>query len=169
MLLNYWYQPGFGTQALLFRANKATWENAVMREQGLGPDRVRRLGSESCLWTGEATNYLDWPFCKEEKIGTHEILVNRWQTVLGSSGSKGRKLSKNILYAYITQNVLTPRTHKELSMRHSVKLFNRRWLKRIRERNFLISVKTTIHSIQGHISGSRWLPNRILANIWRGG
>lgn len=36
------------------------------------------------------------------------------------------RLSKNILYDYIIQNPLTLRTHRKLSKRHSVKLFNRR-------------------------------------------
>ena len=69
------------------------------------------------------------PSCKkEEKIGALmkflQQMANRLWILWWGKGRK--KLSKNILYAYITQNALTQRTHKELSKRHSVKLFNRR-------------------------------------------
>lgn len=38
-----------------------------MREQGLGPDRVRLLGSESRPEQETATNYLDWPFLQKRR------------------------------------------------------------------------------------------------------
>lgn len=66
---------------------------------------------------------------KKEKIGALmkflQQMANCPWILLWGKGKK-KKLSKNNLYEYITQNPLTLRIYRVLSKRHSVKLFNRR-------------------------------------------
>lgn len=144
MLLNYWYPARLWDTGFVFWANKATWEKAIMREQRLNCGGVRLLGSEFCpqqerlqiIWTDHSCK-------KEEKIGALMKFLQQMAncpSILWWGKRKKKhthtKLSKNILYECITQTPFTPRTHRELSKRHSDKLFNRKWQKRIRERNF---------------------------------
>lgn len=66
---------------------------------------------------------------KRENRCINEILTTDGKLSLDplvGEREKKKKLSKNNLYEYITQNPLTLRTYRVLSKRHSVKLFNRR-------------------------------------------
>ena len=103
-----------------------------MRERGLSyggvsfwaADFARNRRGLQIIWTDHSCK-------KEEKIGALMKFLQQmancpWMLWWGKEKKKPTKLSKNMLYECITQTPLTLRTHRELSKRHSDKLFNRK-------------------------------------------
>lgn len=103
-----------------------------MREQRLICGGVRLPGSEFCPPQERIQIICTDHSCKNgsENRCINEILTTdgklSFDTLVREKKKKTTKLPKNIFYECITQTPFTPRTHRELSKRHSDKLFNRK-------------------------------------------
>lgn len=104
MLLNYWYQPGFGTEHIIRLT--ATWESSV-KAGGLAV-KVKTSG-QWVLQTGEGYRLFGWPFLQKRRENRYIkwILCNRYGKLsLGSSGGvKGEKTFKEYFICLISHRM----------------------------------------------------------------